>query len=81
MEKGGTLGKQDPEAQREEDFSKERMLRLIIMIERWTEMSTAIFFIGFDRTEGIVDISASIFSEVVESEVRLELDKEWMGWK
>ena len=34
MEKGGTLGKQDPEAQREEDFSKERMLRLIIMIER-----------------------------------------------
>ena len=34
------------------------------------------FFIGFDSIEGNVDISASGFREVVESEVRLELDKE-----
>lgn len=42
MEKGGTLGEKDPEAQRVEDFSKEGMLSIIIM-ERLSEMSTAVF--------------------------------------
>ena len=34
MDKGGTLGEKDPEAQREEDFSKEGMLSIIITMER-----------------------------------------------
>ena len=42
---------------------------------KWDEHSS--FFIGLDSIEGIVDISASGLSEVVESEVRLELDKKW----
>ena len=34
MDKGGTLGQKDPETQREDDFSKEGMLSIILTMER-----------------------------------------------